>query len=100
MRSSLRWERFMRACGTSSRCLEMVPKIMTKIETRKVKKLTVGTEGGAEEEEGGEIYELRHLDVIFPYMTNKSYCSFIFYLGLIKNMSCVLFLLISVFISS
>ena len=80
MRSSLRWERFMRACGTSSRCLEVVPKIMMKIETRKNKKLKVGTEGGAEEEEGegGEIYEPRHLDVIVPYKTNKSYGSFIY----------------------
>ena len=104
MRSSLRGERFMRACGTNSRCLEMVPKIMTKIETRKVKKLTVGTEGGAEGgaegEEGEEINKLRYLDVIFPCMTNKSYSSFIFYSGLINNMSCVLFLFITVFISS
>ena len=49
MRSSLRWERFMQACGTSSRCLEVVPKITTKIETQKVKKLKVGTEGEAKE---------------------------------------------------
>ena len=48
--------------------------------------MTVGTEGGAEEEEGegGEIYELRHLDVIFPYKTNKLDGSFIYHKRLIN----------------